>query len=84
MSVTYGIDDDRVAELSPSAKLVYLVLARAEDELTQQEIVEASTVAPRTARHALEDLEDVGAIVSHPHYKDARQKVYYISLTDKE
>ncbi|ADQ69258.1 transcriptional regulator, ArsR family protein [Halogeometricum borinquense DSM 11551] len=84
MSTLYDLDDGRLEDLTPSAKLVYLVMDRAEDELTQQGIIEETTLAPRTVRHALTRLEDLGVVVSHPSFEDARQRVYTISVPDEE
>lgn len=70
--------DQDVAELPPSAKLVYTVLDH-EDELTQQGIAEHTRLAPRTVRHALSELESIDAVERTVNFADARQHIYRLS-----
>ncbi|WP_121823365.1 winged helix-turn-helix transcriptional regulator [Halostella salina] len=64
-----------VADLAPSAKLVYKVLEH-NGQLTQQQIAEESLLPARTVRHALSELESVDAIEERIHFQDARQRLY--------
>jgi DNA-binding MarR family transcriptional regulator len=64
-----------LADLPPSAKLVYRVL-KDDAPLTQQAICEYSQLPPRTARHALDRLESGDLIESRPNPTDARQSLY--------
>ncbi|WP_435065871.1 MarR family transcriptional regulator [Halobaculum sp. EA56] len=75
MTRTTSIPDDH-HDLPPSAKLVYTVLDYADEPLTQQEIRERSALTGRTARYALERLEERGLIESRPSVTDARQQLY--------
>ncbi|NKE37537.1 winged helix DNA-binding protein [Natronococcus sp. JC468] len=69
---------DLLADLPPSAKLVFLVLAQ-EGPLTQQELVEESRLVSRTTRYALSELEESGLIEKNISFKDARQRIYSLS-----
>lgn len=75
------IRDDRVKDLPPSAKLVYLVVAE-NWPCTQGEIADASLLPQRTVRSALERLEDEGVVESAPYVGDARKSVYRVSMDD--
>jgi len=66
---------DSVADLAPSAKLVYKVLEH-NGQLTQQQIAEESLLPSRTVRHALSELDSVDAIEERIHFQDARQRLY--------
>lgn len=74
-AVTVADAPDRIEEFPPSCKLVWLVLANA-GELTQQDLVEETMLAPRTTRWALERLEDARVVESRPSTEDARQDYY--------
>jgi len=77
------IDSDRVRDLPPSAKLVYLVLQDA-GPLTQADIVEATALPDRTARDALDVLVEVKVVEKRPFGEgDARQSVYTLSNRGK-
>lgn len=67
-----------VAELPPSAKLVYMVLDH-EGELTQRGIAEHTRLAPRTVRNALSELESIDAVERTVNFADARQHIYRLS-----
>jgi predicted transcriptional regulator len=71
-------DGDGLAELPPSAKLVYKVLEY-NGPLTQKGIVEESMLSARTVRYALERLDDIGAVEEDVYFADARQNLYEIS-----
>ena len=66
-----------IADLSPSAKLVYKVLEY-EGELTQEEIATESRLCARTVRYALGKLEDGDLVASRVCLDDARQSKYWI------
>lgn len=69
------IENDDVADLPPSAKLVYYHL-QSDAPSTQQEIAAATALPIRTVRYALERLDEVGAVASEPNFEDTRQKLY--------
>jgi len=71
-------DGETVADLPPSAKLVYKVLEY-NGPLTQKGIVEESMLSARTVRYALERLEAVGAVEEDVYFADARQNLYEIA-----
>lgn len=66
---------EEFVDLSPSAKLVYIVL-REHDELTQQEIGEKTWLPMRTVRYATARLEEAGVVDSRPCLADARKDYY--------
>jgi len=85
-SKEYDIDDklkkrivtlttEKTKDLPPSAKLVYKILTY-ENNLTQKEIINATYLPERTARHALEILLNKRLITQRPYLNDARQTVY--------
>jgi predicted transcriptional regulator len=74
-------DGETIADLPPSAKLVYKVLEY-NGPLTQKGIVEESMLSARTVRYALERLEEVGAVDEDVYFADARQNLY--EITDEE
>lgn len=65
-------------DLSPSAKLVYKVLAE-EGQLTQSQLASHTLLAPRTVRYALNKLKETGIVEEAVNFKDARKRLY--SLT---
>jgi predicted transcriptional regulator len=71
-------DGDGIADLPPSAKLVYKVLEY-NGPLTQKGIVEESMLSARTVRYALERLDEVGVIQEDVYFADARQNLYEIT-----
>lgn len=71
-------DGETLADLPPSAKLVYKVLEY-NGSLTQKGIVEESMLSARTVRYALERLEDIGVVDEDVYFADARQNLYEIS-----
>lgn len=72
-------DTESFADLPPSAKLVHFVLDR-DDERTQTQLVEETSLSARTVRTALGRLEDAGLVSESICLRDARKRVY--SLTD--
>ena len=71
-------DGEAIADLPPSAKLVYKVLEY-DGPLTQKGIVEESMLSARTVRYALERLDEVGVVEEDVYFADARQNLYEIS-----
>jgi len=71
--------DEALADLPPSAKLVFKVLEY-NGGLTQKQIVEESMLSPRTVRYALERLEAIGAVSEDVYFADARQNLYELSI----
>lgn len=69
---------ERLADLPPSAKLVFLILKR-HGSLTQQELCEESLLAARTVRYALSRLEEEGLVKGRISFRDARQNIYSFS-----
>jgi DNA-binding MarR family transcriptional regulator len=76
-------DTNPVADLAPSAKLVYKVLEY-HGELTQKQIVEKSRLSPRTVRYALDELESIDVVKKDIHFADARQRLYRLDPTNSE
>jgi predicted transcriptional regulator len=76
-------DGETIADLPPSAKLVYKVLEY-NGPLTQKGIVEESMLSARTVRYALERLEEVGAVDEDVYFADARQNLYEITDDDEQ
>ena len=70
---------EKVHDLPPSAKLVALVLQH-NGELTQREISNESLLPERTVRLALENLQEVDAVDSRTSLRDARKRLYSLSL----
>jgi predicted transcriptional regulator len=71
-------DGETLADLPPSAKLVYKVLEH-DGPLTQKGIVEESMLSARTVRYALERLDDIGAVEEDVYFADARQNLYEVT-----
>ncbi|WP_207591850.1 winged helix-turn-helix transcriptional regulator [Halomontanus rarus] len=71
-------DGEQMADLPPSAKLVFKVLEY-DGPLTQKQIVEESMLSARTVRYALERLEDIGIVDEDIYFADARQSLYEIT-----
>ncbi|MFB6310399.1 MAG: ArsR family transcriptional regulator [Salinirussus sp.] len=71
-------DGGSLADLPPSAKLVYKVLEY-NGPLTQKGIVEESMLSARTVRYALERLDEVGVVDEDVYFADARQNLYEIA-----
>lgn len=75
MMVEHVIDE--VKEMPPSAKLVFRVL-QWEGELTQQQLVEETTLPDCTVRHALAGLEEHGIIEKRFSFFLTRKRLYSI------
>ncbi|MFC6787445.1 MarR family transcriptional regulator [Halobaculum halobium] len=72
---------EAVADLPPSAKLVFVVLENHE-RLTQAALAEETLLPQRTVRYALDELRDAGVLREELNIMDARQRFY--SLSDGE
>ena len=72
-------DGEVLADLPPSAKLVFKVLEY-DGPLTQKQIVEESMLSARTVRYALERLQGIEIVDEDIYFADARQSLY--RLTD--
>jgi predicted ArsR family transcriptional regulator len=71
-----NIENDTVAELAPSRKLVYLVLQE-DGPLTQVDLIERCALHERTARDALDELVETGVVEKQPYLGgDARKSLY--------
>ena len=68
---------NKLADMPPSAKLIYKILAT-EGEMTQKEIINESMLPARTVRHTLQMLVDIGIVSKKPHLADTRQMIYNI------
>ncbi len=71
-------DDEDIADLPPSAKLVYKVLEY-NGPLTQKGIVQESMLSARTVRYALERLDEIGVVEEDVYFADARQNLYELT-----
>lgn len=67
--------ESTVAELPPSAKLVYKTLEY-EGALTQSQLAEESLLPQRTVRHALGKLQEAGVVEESAYLMDARKSMY--------
>ncbi len=67
-----------LADLPPSAKLVYKVLEY-EGAMTQAEIAEQSRLCSRTVRYALTKLEGCEGVNRRASLEDARRSIYWLS-----
>lgn len=68
-------NEQKFADLPPSAKLVFIVLDH-EDMITQKQLVEKTRLSNRTVHYALGQLKEINAINEHMNLKDARQSLY--------
>ncbi len=71
-----------IADVPPSAKLVYKVLEY-DGALTQKQIVEQSMLSQRTVRDALSRLRDIGVVSEEVYIPDARQNLYELTVADE-
>ena len=71
-------DEHQLADLPPSAKLVFVVLDH-EGTLTQKQLVEETRLPARTVRYALNRLTEINAISERMNLRDARQTLYTIT-----
>jgi DNA-binding MarR family transcriptional regulator len=72
-----------VAELPPSAKLVYKTLEY-EGSLTQSQLAEESLLPQRTVRHALGKLQNAGVVEESAYLMDARKSMYTAVSSDPD
>ena len=72
-----------VAELPPSAKLVYKTLEY-EGSLTQSQLAEESLLPQRTVRHALGKLQNAGVVEESAYLMDARKSMYTTVSSDTD
>ena len=80
----YGpMTDHPIADVPPSAKLVYKVLEY-NGGLTQKQIVEQSMLSQRTVRDALSRLLDSGVVSEEVYIPDARQNLYTLEVPSDE
>ena len=70
---------DAIQELPPSAKLVAIILNH-EGTLSQQEISVESLLPERTVRSGLDELQKVDVVQSAISLRDARKRLYSLSL----
>ncbi|MFC4990497.1 helix-turn-helix transcriptional regulator [Saliphagus infecundisoli] len=68
----------KLAEMPPSSKLVYIVLQH-EEALTQKKLAEETRLSKRTIRYALQQLESTGLVEEDIYIRDARQNLYRLS-----
>lgn len=64
---------DRISDESPSAKLVFLVLERAEGTLSTGELAERTLLPNRTVRYALDTLSEHDLVRKRPDFTDNRK-----------
>jgi DNA-binding MarR family transcriptional regulator len=67
--------EHKLADLPPSAKLVFVVLDH-EGTLTQKRLIEETRLSQRTVRYALGRLKDINAVSEQISLRDARQTLY--------
>ncbi len=70
-----------IADVPPSAKLVYKVLEY-NGALTQKQIVERSMLSQRTVRDALTRLREIGVVSEEVYIPDARQNLYELTVAE--
>jgi DNA-binding MarR family transcriptional regulator len=73
-----GMTDQKLTNLPPSAKLVFVVLEH-EGTLTQKRLIEETRLSARTVRYALNRLMEINAIGKQMSFRDARQRQYTIT-----
>ncbi|SHG46793.1 MarR family transcriptional regulator [Halobaculum gomorrense] len=74
---------EAVADLPPSAKLVFVVLENHE-RLTQAAIAEETLLPQRTVRYALEELREADVLHEELNIMDARQRFYSLSADEPD
>jgi len=70
---------DAIQDLPPSAKLVALVLVH-NGTLSQREIAAKSLLPERTVRSGLDQLQKVDVVEANISVRDARKRLYSLSL----
>jgi len=76
------MDDQTAKQLPPSAKLVLKVLEH-EGALTQKDIIERTRLSQRTAREALERLQEHDVVEKEMYIPDARQDLYSLQAGEE-
>ena len=76
-------DLDFVAYLPPSAKHVFDVLAT-NGPLTQKDLIKKTDLPPRTVRYALSRLKGEDILEERFCFRDARQSIYGLALTERK
>jgi hypothetical protein len=74
-------DSDDLADLPPSAKLVYKVLEY-DAPLTQSELRERTRLSKRTTRHGVSLLKDADLVEERVYIPDARKRIYEPRVVD--
>lgn len=75
---------ERLLDMPPSAKLVYYVLDRAEDPLSSNEIAGRTLLSKRTARYALNELQEIDVVRERPEIMDARKRRYELTVSESQ
>jgi DNA-binding MarR family transcriptional regulator len=70
---------ETIQDLPPSAKLVAIVLEH-NGTLSQRELAAESLLPERTVRLGLDQLEEVDVVESKTSLKDARKRLYTLSV----
>lgn len=74
---------EKVSNLPPSAKLVFLVLKESEEPLEQDLLVEETMLPARTVRYALKRLVEVGAVERRNLESDGRVADYRLKESEQ-
>ena len=77
------MSDRTIADVPPSAKLVYKVLEY-NGSLTQKQIVERSMLSQRTVRDALARLREIDVVTEEVYIPDARQNLYKLTVGEEQ
>lgn len=75
--------DAHVGDLSPKAKLVYLVLDR-EGPLTRQDIMRATRASEATIHRAIVELAEANVVENRPVPTNPAANVYYLRGRESE
>ncbi|GAA0283197.1 MarR family transcriptional regulator [Halobacterium noricense] len=74
-------DRDSLADLPPSAKLVFKVLEY-DSPLTQAELRDRTRLSKRTTRHGLSLLKEADLVEERVYIPDARKRIYEPRVVD--
>ena len=69
--------------LPPSSQKVLLLLEQG-GSMTHKDIVQESSLAPRTVRYALKRLKEQGLILEKFNFRDARQIIYECRVNEPQ
>ena len=72
-----GIPEE-IADTPPSVKVVYLVLAAAEEPVSQHELADRSNLGVRQIRAALAKLTRYDCVEERPNLRDLRENHYEV------